>query len=466
MIDEVNKDIAPVEKDDGVLAVRVVESKTTGLSLLPLVAVPLISIIGSISLVTALTVSMLFKREDLRNRLIRLAGQRSLTSTTRALDEGAQRISSYLIIESAINGGFGLVFGIGLALIGVDYAFLWGFLAAVLRFIPYVGTWLGGVFPLLISVAVSEAWIQPILVVGLLVLLGVVANNIVEPMLVSRSTGVSPIALVAAAAFWTWLWGPIGLILSTPMTVCLGVIGKYVPPLQFFDVLLGTEPALDPQAGYYQRLLARDEAEAAELVEGYLADHTLTELCDDVLVPALVRTREDFDGGELSQEDVDGILGATRDILDNQVTAEWDESAKPAVTILGYPARDGIDELALHLLQLVVGPCCKVETLATRMSAEVVARVKAEEPPVVYVAAVPPGGVNRVRYLCKRLRGQFPELTIAAGCWGLAEGVDKAAEQLRAAGASQVATSLRESREQLAPVLQVLPHLQTAAAVK
>ena len=174
-----------------------------------MVAGPLISVIGSVSLVFALTISMLFKREDLRDRMISLIGQGSLTSTTRALDEGTLRISRYLIIQLMLNTGFGFLFGLGLAIIGVPYALLWGFLAAVLRFIPFVGTWLGGAFPLLISVATSDGWLQPVLVVVLLVLLGVAANNVLEPMLVSRSTGVSPIALVVAAAFWTWLWGPL-----------------------------------------------------------------------------------------------------------------------------------------------------------------------------------------------------------------------------------------------------------------
>jgi predicted PurR-regulated permease PerM len=474
MVEEIS---AEVRAEDGeqqrVQNVRVVESKATGLSLVPLLAGPLLNLLGSASLVIALAVSMLFKREDLRNRLIRLIGQGSLTSTTRAFDEGAHRISNYLVVQVVLNAAFGFLFGLGLAVVGVPYALLWGFLAGVLRFIPYIGSWLGGAFPLLISVAVSDGWIQPMLVVAFLVLLNFLANNIVEPMLVSRTTGVSPIALVVAAAFWTWLWGLTGLVLATPMTVCLAVIGKYVPQLAFLDVLLGTEPALDPRYGYYQRLLARDEAEAAELVETFLQEHTPEELCDEVLIPALVRVREDFNRDDLSQEDVGAILEATREVLDGQGIGEPTDGAgtadgavagdvRPVVKILGCPARDAVDELALHLFQLLLGPAYPIEVLSTRLvTAEIAEWVKQEQVRVVCIAAVPPGGLTRARYLCKRLRPQFPDLILVVGAWGLTgeeAARQKQVEQLRAAGANHVATTMQASRDQLAPVLQALSH--------
>ena len=471
MFEDIGADLRPVrEESRRIQDVRVIESKSTGLSLLPVVAGPLVSVIGSVSLVFALTLSMLFKREDLRNRMISLIGHGSLTSTTRAFDEGTQRISSYLIIQLLLNTAFGFLFGLGLAVIGVPYALLWGFLAAVLRFIPYIGTWLGGAFPLLISVATSVGWVQPVLVVGLLVLLGVMANNVLEPLLVSRTTGVSPIALVVAAAFWTWLWGPIGLVLSTPMTVSLAVIGKYVPQLRFLDVLLGTEPALDPRYNYYQRLLAHDENEAAELVETYLQKHTAAELCDDVLVPALVQTRQDVERGDLNQEDVGAILEATREIIDGQTLEEGGADREPAkaatIKVVGCPSRDAVDELALRMLGLVLGPEYPIETLNTRMvTAEIVDWVKQERPAVVCVAAVQPGGLTRVRYLCKRLRAQFPDLPIVVGCWGLADD-DGRAEQLRAAGANHVAGTMQATREQLLPILRVLTPPVAVSAVK
>ena len=467
MFEDIGADLRPVtDERRRIQNVRVIESKSTGLSLLPMVAGPLISVIGSVSLVFALTVSMLFKREDLRDRMISLIGQGSLTSTTRALDEGTLRISRYLILQLMLNTGFGFLFGLGLAIIGVPYALLWGFLAAVLRFIPFVGTWLGGAFPLLISVATSDGWLQPVLVVVLLVSLGVTVNNVLEPLLVSRSTGVSPIALVVAAAFWTWLWGPIGLVLSTPMTVSLAVIGKYVPQLQFLDVMLGTEPALDPQYNYYQRLLARDENEAAELVETYLQKHTIGELCDEVLVPTLVRTREDFERGDLSQEDVNAILEATREVLDGQTPEEVVDTTAPrrvSVKVLGCPSRDGVDELALHMFQLVLGREYPIEVVSTRMvTAEIAEWVKQEKPAVVCVASVPPGGLTRVRYLCKRLRAQFPKLPLVVGCWGLDAEDVKRAEQLRAAGVNHVAATMQATRDQMLPVLKALAPVQTA----
>jgi predicted PurR-regulated permease PerM len=464
MMDEITREIKPPSARSSAIKVEVVEGKTTGMSLFPYIAMPLIGVIGSISLIVGLTVSMLFKREDLRNRVISLIGKGQLTSTTRALDEGAQRISRYLIIHLSVNASFGFLFGLGLKLIGVEYAFLWGVMAAILRFIPFIGTWLGGIFPILISVATFTGWLQPILVVVILVSLGLTANNVIEPMLISRSTGVSPVALVVAAAFWTWLWGPIGLVLSTPMTVCLRVIGKYVPQLEFFDVLLGTDPALDPEYGYYQRLLARDEDEAEELVETYLAQHTVQELADDVLVPTLSRTRTDQDRGDLSDDDVRFILHATQDVLDGlplETLAE--EGIVPApVKVVCIPVRDDIDELALHLFHLVLGPFCQIEMLSPgTVSTSLAEWVRQEQPALVLIGCVPPGGTARVRYLCKQLRRQFPELPIAVGCWGLGE-EGKLGERLRAAGASQVGATMKESLEELAPLLQLLPQMQPA----
>ncbi len=467
MIDDLgaalHKDEPPDPARPVAIPVTVVPEKTSGLSLVPQVAGPVLAQLGSVGLIVALTVSMLMTREDLRNRLIRVIGDDHLTSSTRAFDEATGRISRYLLVQVMVNSCFGTVFGLGLMAIGVPYAILWGFLAAVLRFVPVIGTWLAAFFPLLVSLA-EVGWVQPALVVGYAILLGVATNNIVEPLLVSRSTGVSPVALVVAAAFWTWLWGPIGLILSTPMTVCLSVLGKYVPALRFLNVLLGTEPALPADQKYYQRLLARDEGEAAELIETYLEAHTLEELCDDVLLPALARGRAEQERGLLDAGEVAYIVATTRELLAEaapEPEGEQEGGASPVVCF-GCPAHDEREEVALEMLRRVLGRGrARLDIISSKATAaEVVQRVADEKPPLVCIASVPPRSNAQARYLCKRLRAKFPQLPVVVGCWGGREEDAKAADHLRAAGASQVTTSLRETRLHVAPLLQIASHLE------
>ena len=242
--------------------------------------------LASAGLVLVLVIFMLLKHSDLRNRLIRLAGYSHLTTTTKALDEAGQRISRYLLMQS-INGSFGVAVGLGLFLIGVPYAMLWGFLAAVLRFVPYVGPAVSALLPSALSLAVFDGWVQPFLVIGLILLLELASNLVMEPWLYGQSAGVSEVALLVAIAFWTWLWGPIGLLLATPLTVCLSVLSRYIPPLDFINTLMGDEPVLDLPTRYYQRLLARDDDEAAEIVETYGQTHDPEDVYDDIIVPAL-----------------------------------------------------------------------------------------------------------------------------------------------------------------------------------
>jgi hypothetical protein len=310
-------------------------------------------------LVIVLVVFMLIYGEDLRDRMIRLIGHGRLLITTRAIDEASQRISRYLIMQLVINASFGLALGIGLFLIGVPYVLLWGVLAAVLRFIPFVGSWLVAAILLTFSVAVFPGWTQPLLVSALVAALELVSNQVMEPLLYGHSTGISPVALIIAAAFWTWLWGPVGLALSTPLTTCLVVLGKYVPHLEFLDILLGDEGTLDAGMGFYQRLVARDQDEAVAVVEDYLQNHPAETVYDDILVPALVLAKRDRTRGELTTDDEQFIYQVTRDILNDilpsQVTQSagneitTGEHAGPQVILLGCPARDEADELALHM---------------------------------------------------------------------------------------------------------------------
>lgn len=463
MLDDISLQMQSPEKaaqDKTTLAVRIQPDRSPGFGLLSLLAGPLSATLGSIGLTIALTVSMLLMREDLRNRLFLLLGDGHLTSTTRAMDEVSKRISSYLLTQVVLNAAFGTLFGVGLALIGVNYALVWGVLAAVLRFVPYVGTWMAGFFPLLVSLA-STGWVQPTFVIVYVVVLGILTNNVLEPMLVSRSTGVTPIALVITTAFWTWLWGPIGLILATPITVCLSVVGKHVPSLRFLDVLLGSAAPLDPELKFYQRLLARDEIEAGDLLEQYLVDHSEEELFDQVVMPALSRAQLDNERGHLHTEELQALVKTTRELL-NATLGEHEESEGGAL-LLACPAHDEVDELAVELLgRLLVSGKARIETVSTEATAaEVVARVEEMEPTVVCLATLPPGGSARARYLSKRLRARYPQLPILAGVWGTVPD-EHLESQLTGAGVTRIVRTLGEMRQQIVPLLQVAQHAGTA----
>jgi predicted PurR-regulated permease PerM/CheY-like chemotaxis protein len=426
--------------------------------------------LAAAALVIVLAIFMLAKREDLRDRLIRLFGRGHLTATTRALDEAGQRISRYLLMLVMVNAAYGTVLSIGLFFIGVPFALLWGFLAAALRFIPYIGAWIGAAFPIALSIATAPGWLQPVLVFALILALELFVSNVVEPILYGRSMGVSEVALLVSAAFWAWLWGPIGLLLSVPMTVCVAVLGKYVPQLEFFEILLGDQPVLDASVRYYQRLLAHDEDEASDMIEEYLRDHPWQSVFDDVLMPALALARRDRDRGELELGEAEVLYQTTRELLDDLVFREQqiskiastpvDETPAadgPTVTALGFPAHDEGDELALRMLGLMLEPLnCRLEIFSSRsLAAEVCQRASQKQPAFVVLAALAPGSLASVRHLCKRLRNQCPETKLIVVRWGVDENPERTRDSLRHAGADDVTGTLDEARALAAPLIQL-----------
>ena len=243
--------------------------------------------LASLALVVVLVVYMLINREQLRNRFLWLFGEGHMTLTTRALDDAAQGLSRFLLMQLLVNGAFGLFVGLGLWLIGMPYPVLWGVLSTFLRYIPFIGPWIAMLFPFALSLAVMPGWTKPALIVGLYVAYELVANLALEPLLYGQSMGVSPAALLVAIAFWSWLWGAAGLVLSVPLTVCLVVMGKHFPSLAFLDILLGDDAVLSPDVQFYQRLLARDEDEAFDIVRDRLKTVPLGRVFDEIVVPAL-----------------------------------------------------------------------------------------------------------------------------------------------------------------------------------
>jgi predicted PurR-regulated permease PerM len=436
--------------------------ETPFLATVKVIAVPLLEGLVTGGLVLVLVTFMLVMREDLRNRMLRLLGHGRITSSTKAVEDATRRISRYLLTQSIINVGFGTLLALGLSLIGVPYALLWGVLAACLRFIPYVGIWAALLMPFSYGIMVFSGRLEPLLTAAPGAALELVTANIVEPLLVGHSTGVSPLALLIAAIFWAWLWGPIGLLLSTPLTSCLVVLGKFVPDLEFLDILLGSQPVLEPDLRYYQRLVARDQDEAEELVEEFVGSHPVEEVFDDLLVPALIHARADRERGVLSEWEEEFVLRASRDIVETlpSSTAPIKDASGDGtrVIVAGCPARDERDEAALAMFGRLLQECdCRLETMSSdALCAEVVTHVENEKPDLVYIAALPPGGLAQARYLVKRLRARIPEVKIGVGRWGQKDNIDKVRQRLREAGADYVSLTLLESRRQVISEIRVL----------
>ncbi|MGH7170898.1 MAG: AI-2E family transporter [Gemmataceae bacterium] len=424
--------------------------------------------LGQVFLVLVLVVFMLIQRENLRNRLVRLIGHGRIIVTTQALDEGAQRISRFLLMQLAINTIFGVALAVGLLLIGLftghrelwQYALLWGFLSIVLRFVPYIGTWIVAAMLTGFNVATLPGWTLPVAILGFFLVLELLTANVLEPLLFGHSTGVSPLALLLSAAFWTWLWGPVGLILATPLTVILVVLGKYVPELHFFEVLMGDADALSTDVTFYQRLVAGDVDEATNLVEDYGSNRAPEAIYEEVLLPALLHAKRDNERGELEAEDYAFVLEGIRDTEEDLAAArtvqvEEARGANKAIAI-GCPGRDEADELALAMLAQMVrlsGYTLEVVS-AEKLTAEVVTHLQQEVPAVVVVGSLPPGGLAQVRYLCKRLRKQSATIKILIGRWGDDAKNERIHQRLLSAGADQVAMTLQDSRAQLIPLLQ------------
>jgi len=436
---------------------------------------PMVERFASVGLVIVLVIFMLVQREDLRNRLIRLVGYGRLTVTTRALEEAGQRISRYLLMQTIINSSFGLAVGLALYLIGLPYAILWGFLAALLRFIPYIGPFAAAIMPSALSLAVFQGWLWPLVIVGLFLTLELLNNMVLEPLLYGESAGVSGVGLLVAIAFWTWLWGPVGLVLATPLTVCVVVFGKYVHRMDFIGVLMSDQPAMASNMSYYQRLLAMDQAEAAEIVEEHLTSHSPERIYDGVLIPALNYARRDRELGRLTEDGEQFVFRATREILedlDSLMPTTSSEAANagkvalaasdligplPKVRILGCPARDEADELALHMFRhLLDSTRYDVEVMPDAvLTSEVVALIGEKTPALIVIATVSAGGLAQTRYLCKRLRARFPSIKIAVGQWGVGS---EDSNSILLAGADRVGTTLIETREQMIQLCQNSTH--------
>jgi predicted PurR-regulated permease PerM len=423
---------------------------------------PMIAPIATAGLVVVLVIFMLLQREDLRDRVLRLAGGQEVARATDAMDDAGKRISRYLLMQLTINVLYGIPVGIGLYVIGVPNPILWGCLATVLRFIPYLGPVLGALFPIALSFAVAPGWTLPLLTVALFVILELFTNNVLEPWLYGSSTGLSPVAILVAAVFWTMLWGPLGLLMSTPLTVCLVVLGRHVPQLGFFDVLLGDEPALSPEVKFYQRLIARDPDEATELAEEYLEDGSLDRLYDSVILPALVHAEQDRLRGSLDRttveeiaEDAIGVideLEEEQDLLSDEVADETAAGAPTPISVLCIGARNGLDEAAAAMLaHLLSRRGAEAKTVPrAAISVKNLASLERDGVTLVCLSYVNPAATQHAQRTIRRLRQHFgAKVRIMVGMWTAAPSAETPKELLEATGADLVVTTLRQALRQI-----------------
>jgi len=448
--------------------VRIVESESRLPQILQSAATGLLGPLGTAGLVLLLVIFMLLKREDLRGRIIRLIGQGRISATTRALDDAGSRVARYLTMQLLVNVSFGSCVAIGLYFIGVPNAVLWGAFAALVRFVPYVGVWIAAAVPILLSFAVSTSWLSPLLTLGLFVVLELINANALEPWLYGSSTGVSSIALIIAAVFWTWLWGPIGLVLAVPLTVCLAVMGRHVPKLQFLSVLLSEEQALAPHEECYHRLLAFGLDEAHDLAEAYVKANSLTSLYDAVLIPTVTLAEMDAQSDELDAEHRSVIHHQIQDLVEDFGSAPPSKSqlaadkavaqhspfplSPPTCRVICVPARAHRDELAgAMLVQLLRQQNFDAENASAVLSSgELVDMAAKSDPEAICISVVAPSTLIHARYLSAKLRAQLPHVKIVVGIWGATENMAGAGERLRSSGADEVVVSLAEAVVQLA----------------
>lgn len=455
------------------VAVQPVESSN------PFFGAPLIGsameVLSSAGIVILLVTFFLIQQADIRDRIVAVAGRGGLATTTKALEDAGARISRYLMMLFVINATFGLAIGIGLAAIGVPYAIMWGLFAALFRYVPYIGPWVAAILPITTSLVISPGWSEPLMVVALFVVVELLSNNVMEPILYGHSVGLSSVGVILSAIAWGWIWGPIGLVLATPMTVCLVVLGKYVPGLRIFDLLLGERPPVGEPVRLYQRLLAKDDEDAEELVQAYLKEHSVTEACDRLLLPTVELAHQDQSSGQIEDEDAEWMLGAVSAL--SQELRSWassEDERDPAATteeakedwpvVVGLPAHSSAEEAALRIVQQAVADVpCRFEVLAADLLvSERLAELAERNAVAVCVSALPPGELAHTRQLCKRIRQQCPRMKLFVGRWG-DEKHRARTDQLKGSGVDDVVSTIADVHRLIGSVVQLHRASRSAA---
>jgi predicted PurR-regulated permease PerM len=426
-----------------------------------------LSSLASVLIVVVFTIFILIRREDVRNRFISLVAGDRLNVITHVFDEAGNRVGRYLRMQLIVNAAYGLWVGAILYFIGLPGAFLWGVIVGILRFLPYIGPPLGGIAPLILSLAVFPGWGRPLVVLALFVVTELAVSNFIEPVLYGAHTGISSMAILISAIFWTVLWGPIGLVLSTPLTVCLVVLGEHIPHLKFLQILFGDEPVLKPEAHFYQRLLAMDQEEAKQVLDLYRKDKSLAEVYDDVLIPALALAEQDRQRENLDDATAKFICQSTSELVeelaeqsppepeqygvDSEVEAPSTRALANSPRVACLPAKTEADEIAAAMLaQLLNRAGCRAHCVPLGTSTEMLAHLKEINPDVVCISALPPFAIASARDLYGRVREQAPTLEVFVGLWRLTGDLEKAARRLGTPDLRRTSSTLAQMVQEMA----------------
>jgi predicted PurR-regulated permease PerM len=461
------------------IPVEVRQPPPTALESIAALIAPLLRPLATTGIIAIFLIFILMQREDLRNRFIKLAGAHDLQTTTAAMDDAGSRLSRLFLMQLALNTAFGVVIGVGLWIIGIPSPVLWGVLAAVLRFVPYIGALISAVFPLILAAAVDPGWSMLLWTAALFLVVEPVVGHGIEPVLFGHSTGLSPVAVVVSATFWTALWGPVGLLLATPLTICLVVLGRHVERFHFLDVMFGDRPALSPPELFYQRLLADDPAEAVDKAEELLKERLLSTYYDEVALPGLKLAQKDLVRGTLSRLQSDKIRAAVIEVVDDladhddrkpvdetthdaeaaaaietvndatrglpvwkkeELATEW-QADTPVLCVAG---RGPLDEAAAIMLAQLLekhGLAARVEG-ADAIATSNISRLETRGVVMVFLSYLDAGSPAHMRYAVRRLRRKLPQAQIVLGCWV----ADIDPPQLRdTARSDAVATTLRDA---------------------
>jgi predicted PurR-regulated permease PerM len=464
VLNELNKELAGTRLKPGetapptdagsnepvLIPVEVHEPPGSPLATLAALINPLLGPLATTTLIVVFVIFILIQQEDLRDRLIRLVGSADIAHTTAALDDAARRLSRLFLTQLAINAGFGAAVGLGLWAIGIPSPFVWGVLAGILRFVPFVGPVLGIIFPLALALSVGSGWSMALWTIGLFVALEGATGQVIEPIFEGRSTGLTPIAIIMAATFWAWLWGPVGLVLATPLTVVLVVLGRHVEALKFFDVLLGDEPALSDSEVFYQRMLSNDPVEVIEHAKSFMTQHSLSRYCDQVARPALALAHTDVARGALGAEKLETFKAAVESLFadivheyrdlkkvlegkketqahtlpflrPDELIGTW-RSEAPLVSVGTHSHLDGVAASMLGTLATTHGAHARV-LLPSTLSAANLANLDLSDTALICLSYFDFKAPARIQYAARRAKSKAPEAKLMLGLWTAPEAV-------------------------------------------
>lgn len=442
-------------------------SQTNPISSLWALVSPLLGPLATVGIVMVFTAFILLRREDLQRRLFTLAGLARFRVTTQAFEETTHLVGRYLLLQSLVNLVYGALFGTALYFIGVPNALLWGVLAAVLRFIPYVGILVAGFLPIFLSLAVFDGWTRVLITAGTFLALEIITAYVVEPLLYGSQVGISSLAILVAAVFWAALWGPAGLLLSTPLTVVIVVVGRYIPQLEFLSVLLGDERVLATEVQLYQALLQMDMPDAKRVVDEYLKEKSIVELYDSVFMPVLIFIEKDRQEAELGDDRAQFLFQALKELiedltLDSQTAGEsrilpagqalpaTKAGGEPAIGIACIPARDEADEIAgMMLAHLLTRAGCQARVVSAASLEEMLEEVSQQETEMIYVSSLPPLTVSHLGKLYKKIRTRFPDAKIGIGLWGFPAETDAIKARMSIADTDIVVTTISKALAQV-----------------